>query len=81
MIRSGSASAFAGATVVNNGRELTIDVELIEGKSNRARINQSPTRRPREVLGILQSVMFRAGRPCRWFAVILAIVDAISTSC
>lgn len=30
MIRSGSASAFAGATVVNNGRELTIDVELIE---------------------------------------------------
>ena len=58
MIRSGSASAFAGATVVNNGRELTIDVELIEGKSNRARINQSPTRRPREVLGILQSVMF-----------------------
>ncbi|NMM88667.1 DNA replication/repair protein RecF [Rhodococcus sp. SRB_17] len=58
MIRSGTASAFAGATVVNAGRELTIDVELIEGKSNRARINQSPTRRPREVLGILQSVMF-----------------------
>ena len=58
MIRSGSASAFAGATVVNSGRELTIDVELIEGKSNRARINQSPARRPREVLGILQSVMF-----------------------
>ena len=29
-----------------------------EGKSNRARINQSPTRRPREILGILQTVLF-----------------------
>ncbi|MGC0366750.1 DNA replication and repair protein RecF [Rhodococcus sp. 27YEA15] len=58
MIRSGAATAFSGATVVNDGRELTIDVELIEGKSNRARINQSPTRRPREILGVLRSVMF-----------------------
>ncbi|WP_072690458.1 DNA replication/repair protein RecF [Rhodococcus marinonascens] len=58
LMRSGTGRAFTGATVVNVGRELTVDVELNEGKSNRARINQSPTRRPREILGILQTVLF-----------------------
>ena len=58
LIRTGTGQAFAGATVVNTGRELTVDLELNEGKSNRARINQSPTRRPREILGILQTVLF-----------------------
>ncbi|MFD7007494.1 DNA replication/repair protein RecF [Rhodococcus jostii] len=58
LIRTGTGQAFAGATVVNAGRELTVDLELNEGKSNRARINQSPTRRPREILGILQTVLF-----------------------
>ena len=58
LIRTGTAQAFAGATVVNTGRELTVDLELNDGKSNRARINQSPTRRPREILGILQTVLF-----------------------
>jgi DNA replication and repair protein RecF len=58
LIRSGTGQAFAGATVVNAGRELTVDLELNDGKSNRARINQSPTRRPREILGILQTVLF-----------------------
>lgn len=58
LIRTGTGQAFAGATVVNAGRELTVDVELIDGKSNKARINRSPTRRPREILGILQTVLF-----------------------
>ena len=58
LIRTGTGQAFAGATVVNAGRELTVDLEFNEGKSNRARINQSPTRRPREILGILQTVLF-----------------------
>ncbi|AOW95199.1 DNA replication/repair protein RecF [Rhodococcus sp. WMMA185] len=58
LIRSETTRAFTAATVVNAGRELTVDLELNEGKSNKARINQSPTRRPREVLGILQTVLF-----------------------
>ncbi|MEV0946984.1 DNA replication/repair protein RecF [Rhodococcus sp. NPDC049939] len=58
LIRSGTSRAFAAATVVNAGRELTVDLEVNEGKSNKARINQSPTRRPREILGILQTVLF-----------------------
>ena len=58
LVRSGLAQATVSATVVNAGRELTVDVELNDGKANRARINTSPTRRPREILGILQTVMF-----------------------
>ncbi|OZC75625.1 DNA replication/repair protein RecF [Rhodococcus sp. 06-418-1B] len=58
MIRAGAQRAFASASVVNLGRELTIDIELLEGKANKARMNRSPVRRPREILGVLHSVLF-----------------------
>ncbi len=58
LIRAGAERAFAAASVVNQGRELTIDVEIVDGRANKARINQSPVRRPREILGVLQSVLF-----------------------
>ncbi|AMY53170.1 DNA replication/repair protein RecF [Rhodococcoides fascians] len=58
MIRAGASTAFVGSAVVNHGRELIIDVELLEGKANKARMNRSPLRRPREILGVLQSVLF-----------------------
>lgn len=58
LIRAGAERAFASASVINLGRELTIDVEILEGKANKARMNRSPVRRPREILGVLQSVLF-----------------------
>ncbi|MCJ0892612.1 DNA replication/repair protein RecF [Rhodococcus sp. ARC_M5] len=58
MIRAGAAKAFVGSAVVNHGRELIIDVELLDGRANKARMNRSPLRRPREILGVLQSVLF-----------------------
>ncbi|NKY28106.1 DNA replication/repair protein RecF [Nocardia gamkensis] len=58
LIRTGAERARVGATVVNTGRELRIDVELNQGSANRAQINRSPVRRTREVLGILQTVLF-----------------------
>ncbi|WP_280205226.1 DNA replication/repair protein RecF [Nocardia farcinica] len=58
LIRSGAQRARVGATVVNAGRELRIDVELNQGSANRAQINRSPVRRTREILGILQTVLF-----------------------
>lgn len=58
LIRAGASQAYAGALVVNHGRELGVDIEINDGKANRARINQSPTRRAREIVGILQSVLF-----------------------
>ncbi|WP_067469591.1 DNA replication/repair protein RecF [Nocardia amamiensis] len=58
LIRIGTERARIGATVVNAGRELRIDVELNQGSANRAQINRSPVRRTREILGILQTVLF-----------------------
>ncbi|WP_067663397.1 DNA replication/repair protein RecF [Nocardia miyunensis] len=58
LIRLGAQRSRLGATVVNSGRELRIDVELNQGSANRAQINRSPVRRTREILGILQTVLF-----------------------
>lgn len=58
LIRMGAQRARIGATVVNNGRELRVDMELNQGAANRAQINRSPVRRSREILGILQTVLF-----------------------
>ncbi|WP_042573473.1 DNA replication/repair protein RecF [Rhodococcus sp. MEB064] len=58
LIRTGAERALVRATVVNDGRELTVDVEINDGRANRARINTSPARRPRDVLGILNTVLF-----------------------
>jgi DNA replication and repair protein RecF len=58
LIRIGTERARIGTTVVNAGRELRIDLELNQGTANRAQINRSPVRRPREILGILQTVLF-----------------------
>ncbi|GAA5106428.1 DNA replication/repair protein RecF [Nocardia iowensis] len=58
LIRMGADRARIGASVVNSGRELRIDIELNQGAANRAQINRSPARRPREILGILQTVLF-----------------------
>lgn len=58
LVRAGAPQAYAGALIANHGRELGIDIEINDGKANRARINQSPARRPREIVGILQTVLF-----------------------
>ncbi|RVW02063.1 DNA replication/repair protein RecF [Rhodococcus xishaensis] len=58
LIRVGAAQAYVGALVVNQGRELGVDIEINDGRANRARVNQSPTGRPREIVGILQTVLF-----------------------
>jgi len=44
--------------VVNDGRELAIDLEIAAGRANKARINRSPVRSPREIVGILHAVLF-----------------------
>ncbi len=58
LIRMGADRARIGATVVNSGRELRIDLDLNQGAANRGQINRSPVRRPREILGILHTVLF-----------------------
>ena len=46
------------APVVHEGRELTVEMEIAPGRANRARINRAPVARPRDVLGILRTVLF-----------------------
>ncbi|HWN25605.1 MAG TPA: DNA replication/repair protein RecF [Actinomycetospora sp.] len=58
LIRRGTSSATIRAVVVNEGRELTVQVEIASGKANRARVNRAPVRSPREILGIVRTVVF-----------------------
>ncbi|WP_433784593.1 DNA replication/repair protein RecF [Actinomycetospora sp. CA-101289] len=58
LIRRGTAAATVRAVVVNEGRELTVQVEIASGRANRARVNRSPVRSPREILGIVRTVVF-----------------------
>jgi DNA replication and repair protein RecF len=58
LIRIGAERAVVSTIVVNEGRELAIDVEITSGRANKARLNRSPVRAAREILGVLRAVMF-----------------------
>jgi DNA replication and repair protein RecF len=58
LIRAGAPRAVISTIVVNEGRELAVDIEITAGKVNKARLNRSPVRSPREVLGVLRAVLF-----------------------
>jgi DNA replication and repair protein RecF len=58
LIRTGAQTALVSTIVVNEGRELAVDLEIAAGRANKARLNRSPVRSPREVLGVLRAVLF-----------------------
>ena len=58
LLRAGAERAIISTIVVNEGRELAIDLEVMAGRANKARLNRSPVRSAREVLGVLRAVMF-----------------------
>ena len=58
LLRAGAERAVISTIVVNDGRELAVDLEIVTGRANKARLNRSPVRTPREVLGVLRAVMF-----------------------
>ncbi len=58
LVRLGCERAIIRTAVVNDGRELTVELEITPGKANRARVNRGPVPRPRDVLGILRTVLF-----------------------
>ena len=58
LVRAGAEQALVRAVVVKDGREAVLEVELNPGRSNRARINRSPLPRPREILGLVRTVVF-----------------------
>ena len=58
LIRAGAERAVVSAIVVNEGRELAVDIEIAAGRANKARLNKSPVRSTREVLGAVRAVLF-----------------------
>ena len=58
LIRAGTEGARIAATAVNDGRELSVNIAIVPGKANRGGINRTPVRRTREILGIIQTVLF-----------------------
>jgi DNA replication and repair protein RecF len=58
LIRSGATRAVVSTIVVNEGRECAVDLEIAAGRANKARLNRSPVRSTREIVGVLQAVLF-----------------------
>ncbi|MFD7917958.1 DNA replication/repair protein RecF [Streptomyces sp. NPDC059740] len=58
LVRVGAERAVVRAAVTQGERQQLVELELNPGKANRARINRSSQVRPRDVLGILRTVLF-----------------------
>lgn len=58
LVRLESERAYIRARVNTGGREELLEVEINQGKANRARINQQPVRSTRELLGHLRAILF-----------------------
>jgi len=58
LVRAGAEQAIVRAAVVRDGRTAILEVELNPGRANRARINKSPLPRPRDLIGVLRTVVF-----------------------
>lgn len=58
LIRTGADRAIVSTIVVNEGRELAVDLEITAGRANKARLNRSPVRSAREILGAIRAVLF-----------------------
>jgi len=58
LIRAGADRAVVSPIVVSDGRELAVDLDITSGRANKARLNRSPVRSAREILGVLRAVLF-----------------------
>jgi DNA replication and repair protein RecF len=58
LVRLGAERAVVRAQVVRGERQQLVELEINPGRANRARINRSSQVRPRDVLGIVRSVLF-----------------------
>lgn len=58
LIRAGTRRAVISTIVVSEGRELAVDIEIAAGRANKARLNKSPVRSTREIIGAVRAVLF-----------------------
>ncbi len=58
LVRAGTDQAVVRASVVKDGRPALLEIEINPGRANRARINRSPLPRPRDLIGLVRTVVF-----------------------
>ena len=58
LVRHGAEQAVVRAALRKDDRELLVEVEINPGRANRVRVNRSPLPRPRELLGLVKTVLF-----------------------
>jgi DNA replication and repair protein RecF len=58
LIRQGAAQAIIRASIHGAVNDALVEIELNPGRANRVRLNRAPLTKPREVLGVLRTVLF-----------------------
>lgn len=58
LVRTGCGQAGIRAAVEESGRQVALEVQIVPGKSNRAKVNGAPVPRARDLLGHLNIVLF-----------------------
>jgi DNA replication and repair protein RecF len=58
LVRAGAERAIVRCAVVHDGRELLVELEIVPGKANRARLGRAQASRPRDIIGALRLVLF-----------------------
>jgi DNA replication and repair protein RecF len=58
LVRHGATQAVVRAALRKDERELLVEVEINPGRANRVRVNRNPLQRPRELLGLVKTVLF-----------------------
>jgi DNA replication and repair protein RecF len=58
LIRAGAEQAIIRAAISTAPSDALVEIELNAGRANRVRLNRTPLSRPRDVLGVLRTVLF-----------------------
>lgn len=58
LVRLGAERAVIGVEAVIDDRATLIELEINPGRANRARLNRSPVPRPREIVGLVRTILF-----------------------
>src|ERR687884_1479187 len=58
LVRHGAGQAVVRAALRRGDRELLVEIEINPGRANRVRVNRAPLPRPRELLGVVRTVLF-----------------------
>jgi DNA replication and repair protein RecF len=58
LVRTGAERAVVRADLSRGGRASRVELEIVPGAPNRARVNRAPVPRARDVLGLLRIVLF-----------------------